>query len=392
MNRIGIFLGFPPEGGGVFQYSQSVVEALASLPQTEFTIVVAHTQPAWREKLREYDNRFELVPIQDSKIDAMIGLALRVGLPIRPWRLVAKYIHPFTRLLLKQTCDLWIFPAQDVWTYAIPTPAIGVIHDLMHRYESRFPEVSRFGLFYRRERHYQRLCRYSEGVLVDSGVGKRQVKDSYAVAEECIHVLPFVAPNYILNAQVPEDFDRHYCLPEKFIFYPAQFWEHKNHINLLRALYLIRQAVPNLHLVLSGSKKNAYAKVMLEIENLQLSDRVHVFGYVPDADIGIMYRRARALVMPTFFGPTNIPPLEAMAAGCPVAVSRIYGMPEQVADAALLFDPESVNEIAQVIHRLATDDELCQRLTIAGKLRAAQWGQQQFNERFRFILKSVMRT
>lgn len=392
MKRIGIYLGFPPEGGGAFQYSQCLLEALTTLPRSEFEIIVAPAHSAWPEQLKNHSDRFELLPIYENNFDAFIQLALRFGFPIKLWRSIAKYIHPFTRLLLKQTCDLWIFPAQEVWTYATPTPAIGVIHDLMHRYESRFPEVSKFGLFYRRERHYRRLCRYSQGLLVDSEVGKLHVKESYATDEKRIHVLPFVVPNYIHSEQVPKHFDQHYCLPDKFIFYPAQFWEHKNHLNLLRALSLVRSDLPDLHLVLSGSKKNAYAKVMLEIEKLRLLDRVHIFGYVPDADIAVIYKRARALVMPTFFGPTNIPPLEAMAAGCPVAVSRIYGMPEQVADAALLFDPYSVNEIAQVIHRLATDDELCRRLTIAGKLRAAQWGQQQFNERFRFILESVIGT
>ena len=81
------------------------------------------------------------------------------------------------------------------------------------------------------------------------------------------------------------------------------------------------------------------------------------------------YRRARAMVMPTFFGPTNIPPLEAFALGCPVAVSNIYGIPEQVGDAALLFDPNSVEEIADCIERLWQDDALCASLISKGHAR-----------------------
>ena len=66
--------------------------------------------------------------------------------------------------------------------------------------------------------------------------------------------------------------------------------------------------------------------------------------------------------MPSYFGPTNIPPLEAMALGCPVAVSNKYAMPEQVGDAGLLFDPDSPEEIAKCIKAMWLDDKLRQKM------------------------------
>jgi glycosyltransferase involved in cell wall biosynthesis len=113
-------------------------------------------------------------------------------------------------------------------------------------------------------------------------------------------------------------------------------------------------------------------------------------GYVPDSEMSALYRRARALIMPSFFGPTNIPQLEAFVAGCPVAVSGVYGVPDQVGDAALLFDPKSVDEIADVMERLWTDDELCKTLVEKGKHRAAIWGPEQFRARFRDIVRSLV--
>jgi len=94
--------------------------------------------------------------------------------------------------------------------------------------------------------------------------------------------------------------------------------------------------------------------------------------------------------MPTFYGPTNIPPLEAFAVGCPVATSGIYGMPEQVGDAALLFNPESVGEIADCIRKLWQDDRLCADLVERGKGRVARWGQPQFNGRLREIVEKII--
>lgn len=389
MKRIGLYLGFPPEGGGAFQYAQSVFEALASFPPSRYEIVVACSNSAWLHTLEQYNGRFEYLEVHLTYRDLIIGGFLRFGLSLSLWRSIAGFTHRLSQLLITQNCDLWIFPAQDIWTYAIPTTNLGVIHDLMHRYEPRFPEVSSFGLFCRRDRHYRRICQHAQGVLVDSEVGKRQAMDSYDVDADQIYILPFVAPTYIHTKFVPTDFDLRYKLPQKFVFYPAQFWEHKNHIRLLQAMESIRHVLPDLHLVLAGSKKNGYSSVVKEIVRLGLQDQVQILGYVPEGDIPILYRRALAMIMPTFFGPTNIPPLEAMAIGCPMAVSNIYAMPEQVGDAALLFNPLSVSEIAEAILRLATEDELRQKLTEAGKKRAALWGQTQFNNRLLKILEAI---
>jgi glycosyltransferase involved in cell wall biosynthesis len=321
-----------------------------------------------------------------NHLDPAFHFLLRQGVPVTLWHAAARRLHPGIRRLLAQDCDLWICPAQDVLTYALPAKTIGVIHDLMHRYENRFPEVSHRGLLKRRERHYRNICAAAAAVLVDSAVGKSHVMEAYGVAPGRIHVLPYVAPPYMRNAE-PADFESRYQLPDSFVFYPAQFWEHKNHVRLLQALSVALESVPDLHLVLVGSGKNAHAKVMRTIDDLHLRHRVKVLGYVPDEYMPGFYRRARGLVMPTFFGPTNIPPLEAMTAGCPMAISNIYAMPEQVGDAALLFNPSSVEEIAQAIVRLASDKTLRSQLSEVGRKRAQMWDQPHFEARFHQIVQ-----
>jgi glycosyltransferase involved in cell wall biosynthesis len=386
MKRVGLYLGFPPHGGGAFQYAQSVLAATLSLPASEYDIVIAHAHPAWLPLLQLHATRAKLLPVPTGLLDPVLHFLLRQGLSIKLWRTLARRVHPGTRRLLAQDCGLWICPAQDVLTYTLPAKTIGVIHDLMHRYESRFPEVSHRGLFKRRERHYRNICAAATAILVDSIVGKMHVMESYDVDPARLHVLPYVAPPYMRNA-APADFHSRYLLPASFIFYPAQFWEHKNHLRLLQAFSIALESVPDLHLVLSGSGKNADAKVRQTIDTLNLQQRVKLLGYVPDADMPGFYQLARALVMPTFFGPTNIPPLEAMVAGCPMAVSNIYAMPEQVGDAALLFDPYSVEEIARAMVLLATDEALRSRLSEAGRKRAQQWDQPHFEARFHQIVQ-----
>jgi glycosyltransferase involved in cell wall biosynthesis len=103
-----------------------------------------------------------------------------------------------------------------------------------------------------------------------------------------------------------------------------------------------------------------------------------------------LYRSARGLIMPTFFGPTNIPPLEAFATGCPAAVSNIYDMPAQVGDAALLFDPHSIPEIVNVIERMWTDDHLIKQLKIDGQKQSQLWNQVKFNGRLKKIIEIIV--
>jgi glycosyltransferase involved in cell wall biosynthesis len=215
--------------------------------------------------------------------------------------------------------------------------------------------------------------------------------ESYNVPRDKIHVLPYIPPKYIYSKRTSGRFESLYSLPSKFIFYPAQFWEHKNHKRLIHAVGRLKNECPDLKLVLSGAEKNGYKSTVRLIKDLCLVEDVIILNYIPDEDMAEMYRRARALVMPTFFGPTNIPPLEAFAAGCPVVISRVYGIPEQVGDAALLFNPESADEIANCIRQIWNDDELCRELSRRGRQRAEKWSKRRFQGRLKEIIDNVLK-
>ena len=387
--KIGVFLGAAPHDGGIYQYNQAMLEAVAALPRDRFSVVAACASERWVEEASALDVAPLRVEILNGEV--LAGQAWRAaGLPMGAWRAINPWFHTLSKALCREACDLWIFPSQDRWSYQIPVPALGVVHDLMHRYEHRFPEIGSPLEVRRRDYHYSQTCRWAKGVLVDSPIGKEQLCESYRIDPEAVHVLPFIAPKYMHASEPPSDFDARYRLPERFIFYPAQFWEHKNHKGLIRALRRLKDRLPDLKLVLAGSKKNGYESTLRLVRELALEDRVIFLGYVPDADMPEIYRRARAMVMPTFCGPTNIPPLEAFVVGCPVALSGVYGMPEQVGDCALLFDPNSIEEMAEVIDRLWTDESLNRELSRRGRRHAQSWNQAHFNVRLREILELVL--
>jgi len=382
--KIGLYLSEQPFGGGKFQYSLCILDAISTLPIEEYEIVVGYANQLWLPYLRDHNFRHFHVSrsIQDRIINR-IWSVMRVT-PRWMQRLSPRVYSP-AKKLLQEHLDLWIFPSHEPLTYQTSLPSLSAIHDLMHRYEPRFPEVTY--CYRERDFTYKNICRYAKALLVDSMIGKQQVMESYLIDPGKIHILPYIAPRYIYNKDTPIDFEKKYTLPSKFIFYPAQFWEHKNHKGLIEAAALLKGTIPDLHLVFVGSRKEGFQNIQVLCKRQALSNNIHFLGYVPDRDMHEFYRRARAMIMPSYFGPTNIPPLEAIAVGCPVAISDVYGAQEQMRDAAIYFDPSSPQEIAVTIKRLWEDDHLCATLSTRGLTRSAQWNQVHFSEHFRKILE-----
>jgi glycosyltransferase involved in cell wall biosynthesis len=126
---------------------------------------------------------------------------------------------------------------------------------------------------------------------------------------------------------------------EPFLLYPANGWPHKNHRRLFDAFSLVRPERPQLRLVLTGAGH----------ERLSLPEGVESRGHVSLDELVGLYRAASALVYPSLYEGFGIPCVEAMACGCPVAASKVASIPEVCGDAAVYFDPFSVESIAQGI-------------------------------------------
>jgi glycosyltransferase involved in cell wall biosynthesis len=162
---------------------------------------------------------------------------------------------------------------------------------------------------------------------------------------------------------------KRYGLPDQvpLILYVGGISPHKNLERLLRATKRVTQP---WHLVLVGDYSNdsffsSYQEVLELSRNLDVVDRVTFTGYVPDAELVILYNLATMLVLPSLGEGFGLPVVEAMACGLPVAASNRGSLPEVIGEAGLLFDPCSEAEIANAIMRLLGDEPL--RHQIRGK-------------------------
>ena len=180
--------------------------------------------------------------------------------------------------------------------------------------------------------------------------------------------MPFqaaVATQRSFRSSEPSEFDvkSKYCLDFPYVFYPAQFWAHKNHVYLLEGLKLLEEKHGILvGAIFAGGDSGNLSYVQEYAARLGLSGRVRFAGFVSNSEIPSLYQQSIALVMPTYFGPTNLPPLEAFELDVPVLYSNQPGLSDQVGDAALLMDLNNPDSMANHIKALIEDEGIRETL------------------------------
>jgi glycosyltransferase involved in cell wall biosynthesis len=418
--RIGIVPVTDPAAGGTYQYSLSLIDALCAddMGQQHDRLLFYRTgtRPPELSASWKVSSALEFPSLPRPKRDDFLRRALggaraqrtlqgaRQKLTKR-WRGPEDYQRRrqphLTGWLRELDVDLMLYSTVMPESFESAVPFLVAIHDLQHRLQPEFPEVSANGEWEVREYLFRNSARYALFILADSEVGKEDILsfyEEYGVTPDRIKVLPF-QPAIYLATDVSESEKRRvrriYGLPDRFLFYPANFWPHKNHIHIVEAIGRLKhQQNLDVHVVFTGTLKDELtritaAEVSSIARELNIEHQIHRLGRVSNADISGLYAAAVGLVMPTFFGPTNIPVLEAWALGCPVLTSNIRGIREQARDAALLVDPASVDEIAQGIARLWEDEHIRRELIRRGHERVAKYKPEDFRRRLHAILEEA---
>jgi glycosyltransferase involved in cell wall biosynthesis len=392
-------------GGGVYQYSLALLEAMASArPRDERSVLVPWPKASDGAIWERYGWHAEsLLPNTTGRAaKGMIRSILGADRTERAKRIVSAIGHRETsdyrqyvgldraairEWLTSLRIDLLIFATPDPLSFEIGLPFVSAVHDLQHRLQPEFPEVSANGEAEWREYVFRNCIRQASMVLVDSDVGREDVLQFYgsSIGPDRIAVLPYIPPPYLRRPTVTE-IERaraRYDLPGSYLLFPAQFWPHKNHVRLVEAMSAVRRQGHTVHVVMTGSAGDEIrATVLDEIQKAAqrggIEDSVHIIGQVPDADMASLYGGSRGVVLPTFFGPTNIPVLEAWKLDVPVLTSSIRGIREQAGDAAILVDPNSTPSIADGLLCLWSDETARRRLIDAGRRRVDEYGPAEF--------------
>jgi len=332
--RVGISLLtlVPGVVGGSERYARELTRALARVGQEEYLAFVPTMAPDAADGLPSV-----IVPEYRASA-AMPGR-------IRAMTLAAARPGPVRRRFGLDRLDAIHFPLSVMLPRVERPPAATTVHDLQHELYPRF--FPRGELAYRRI-VYGWTLRRSAIVIAISEHARETLLERHDLAPDRVRTIHLGLDHEHFR---PDGRPR-----EPFLLYPGNRWPHKNHERLFEAFAVVRRERSDLRLVLTGSGH----------DRAPLPEAVESRGRVSDEELAELYRSASCLVFPSLYEGFGLPPLEAMACGCPVAVARATSLPEVCGDAAEYFDPFSAEDMASAVLRALEG-----RLVEEGLARAA---------------------
>lgn len=366
--RVAVFLDrYRPEDGGAFTMQADIFQALCrNAAQNPHKFVVVSLPSAEIEQAAKQAGMDWFAYSGPGFFEKIVAFVVRSFPSLGKGGLRQRSLD---RLLLSAGVEfLWFVGPR---AFETNLPYLAIVLDLQHRKQPWFPELRELGEWETRERLLVPFLRKAAGIIVGTEVGKNEVTGFLQIPADRVHILPHPTPAYAVNSSGSEK------LPDgiepNFLFYPAQFWAHKNHVNLLVALKQLKDEGNVFQLVLAGSDYGNQAHVEQTISELGLQTQVRILGFVTTDQLVALYRKALALTYVSFFGPENLPPLEAFALGCPVIAARVDGADEQMGDAAVLVDPAKPEEIAAAIRRVSDNGAFRAELVEKARARAMKW-------------------
>jgi glycosyltransferase involved in cell wall biosynthesis len=342
MINVGLLFIPEPSQGGVYQYSRTILEACKNISKYNFTIYTKYNN-------HSYDNLgFPVKYLNLNRRDWVYLITLNV--------LRLKVKEPFEKedIILASTHS-------PILLHSIK-PFVYTLHDLQEHY---YPEY--FSLLERTWRNFinANLSKKAKYIVCESNYVKNDISTFFSVdsLKIVVNPAPPIIGKYIAISQHKvRAVIQKYSLPKKYFFYPAQFWKHKNHNTLLKALHLIKSDFNDIHLVFTGKASFEYNNIITLAKQLEIAHLIHHIGYVDQDELPVIYQSSLGLVLPTLFESISIPIYEAFNLGVPVCCSNVVSLPEQVGDAALLFDPVSADSMASAIKTLLNDNLLKDKL------------------------------
>ena len=265
--------------------------------------------------------------------------------------------EPLDRTLRNLGSRLLHSPYQLPPWFTKAAPYVVTMHDLQELHYPQFftAEVRKF-----RAINYQRSLEESRHVVVSFDHVKRDICRNFDVANDKVTVIPLPFTDCTLRQ--PSE-DEAQTLANRFagvryLLYPAQTWEHKNHLALLKAFELLHSEHGlDVHLVLTGKQDSRFFPVLSDaIAKSPVASKVHLEGLVSEGALRWFYEHAALVAIPTKYEAGSFPMMEAMQLGAPVIASNVTSLPDTMGAREFLFDPNSPDELARLATKMLQDD------------------------------------
>jgi glycosyltransferase involved in cell wall biosynthesis len=336
--RIGIyFRSRTPGDGGSFTYITAIINELNS---TDCFVghelcFITDSPPVWLKN--ESSNTVLITNTRVASIKTRIFEKLRsVGFK---FNFMEEY-RPLPSGFLKKNKIEFVWSLEP-GSGEFETPYATTIWDLEHRKNPHAVEFSEGKFVRNRESAISKTLQEANIVFVGSIPGVKEVHNYYPSISASVKLLPFP-----INKQESSQ-----CVRAKnTVFYPAQFWSHKNHAVILDALAETKNSGNEpFKIIFTGADKGSLEILRSSVEELGLTEYVFFEGLVSLELLHHFYRTSTVMVYPSLFGPDNLPPLEALSFNCPTFVADIPGAREIYFDHVTYFDPHSPQALAELL-------------------------------------------
>lgn len=308
--------------GGVFQYSKSFLEALILDKKNTTTLFT----------LKENVSHFENLDINIKTIKYSKFIIIKH---------LIKFL--FKSKVALPNYDYLYFPSYSSYILLFKNKFIVTIHDLQ---EIHFPENFSFIVKLWRKFINKYISKNSFKIICEANHVKNDINKILNISKSKIHVIQ--APPCIKETKNYKS-EIEGLLPKKYIFYPAQFWKHKNHLNLLQAFKESNFKNNNLHILITGRKDKEYYVLKKYMDKNDLSDNILHIPFIEEEDIPTVYKNSIALFMPSYYESISIPIFEAFKYDTLVCCSNFPSLLEQAKNSAVFFNPYSVEDIKNCI-------------------------------------------
>lgn len=277
--------------------------------------------------------------------------------------------------LKDENVDLFFAPT----SYIIPALApaklkvIITVHDLVAFF---FPGSHKTKAVLIERLTLKKALKKVHAVLVVSENTKKDLLKKFIFPEQRIHIT-YCAPSNVFNKPVTgeelEEFRIKSKLPQNFILAVGTMEPRKNLSTLIKSFVVVKKRFPDFKLVLVGKKGWKYHRIEKTLEEFKMKDDVIFPGYLKDRDLQKIYKLATVFVFPSLYEGFGIPPLEAMASGCPVVSSNAASLPEVVGEAGLLIDPTNSYKLAESISSLIENEHVRNMMIERGHKQAEKF-------------------
>jgi len=318
---------------------------------------------AYRLLLEFYKNQdiqFEIylkgVPRQDMPRERE-GWKYKIVKPRKFWTQFGLPLNLYTQ---KNKPDVFFSPTHYAPRMS-PVPTVISIMDLAYIY---FPYAFKKNDLYQLKNWTAYSVRNSKKIVTISQSSKNDIIKVYKTNQEKVAVVyPGIKQeDSIKYKEVSmEELQKKYHISKQYILFVGTLQPRKNVARLIEAFTKIEISPSknqDLELVVIGKKGWLYEEIMSAPQKFGVEDKVKFLDFVGDDDLPSIYKHAQLYVLPSLYEGFGLPVLEAMKYGCPVATSNISSLPEAGGDAALYFDPESVDDIAKTITKILEDEKL----------------------------------